>query len=73
MADDDDFLTRCVVDTSSRRFYLYSDQGHDKVVDCDTYEEFMGVLEFCRETLDDTTLSYAAPLEAPHENEPLSS
>lgn len=63
MSVDDDFLTRCVVDTSSRRFYLYSDQGHDKVVDCDTYEEFMGVLQFCRETLDDDTLSYAEPLE----------
>ena len=64
MSVDDDFLTRCVVDTSARRFYLYSDQGHDKVVDCDTYEEFMGVLQFCREVLDETTLSYAAPLEA---------
>ena len=61
---DDDFLTRCVVDPSSRRFYMYSDQCHDKVIDCDTLEEFMGVLEFCRETLDDSVLSYANPLVA---------
>ena len=62
MPVDDDFLTRCVVDTSSRRFHLYSDKGDDKVVDCDTYEEFMGVLQFCRETLDEDTLVYANPL-----------
>ena len=69
MSVDDDYLTRCVVDASTRRFYLYSDQGQDKVVDCDTYEEFMGVLRFCRETLDDDTLSYVDPLEAtPEEN-----
>ena len=47
---DDDFLTRCVVDPSSRRFYLYSDQGQDKVIDCDT--------------LEDSVLSYANPLVA---------
>ncbi len=62
MTADDDFLTRCVVDTSARRFHLYSDKGDDKVIDCDTYEEFMWVLQFCRETLDDDTLVYANPL-----------
>ena len=55
MTADDDFLTRCVVDTSARRFHLYSDKGDDKVIDCDTYEEFMGVLLYCRENLDDDT------------------
>jgi len=69
MPVDDDFLTRCVVDTSSRRFHLYSDQGQDKVVDCDTYEEFLGVLQFVRETLDDDTLVYANPLTQSRPNE----
>ena len=54
----DDFLTRCVVDPVARKFYLYSEQGDEKVVECDTIDQFMGVLELCRAMLDEETLAY---------------
>ena len=38
----DDFLSRCVVDPVARKFYLYSEQGDERVVDCETMEQFMG-------------------------------
>jgi hypothetical protein len=58
----EDFLTRCVVDPVARKFYLYSEQGDEKVVECDTIDQFMGVLELCRAVLDEDTLAYASPL-----------
>jgi hypothetical protein len=58
----DDYLTRCVVDPVKRKFYLYSEQGDEKVVDCETIDQFMGVLELCRAVLDEEILAYASPL-----------
>ena len=58
----DDFLTRCVVYPVSRRFFLYSSEGEERVVDCETVDQFMSVLEVCRDLLDDDTLAYADPL-----------
>lgn len=59
---EEDFLSRVVVDTSCRKFYLYSDNGDEKIIDCDTIDEFMNVLEFCRGVLDEDVLAYAGPL-----------
>ena len=58
----DDYLTRCVVDPVKRKFYLYSEQGDEKVLDCETVDQFMSVLELCRAVLDEDTLAYANPL-----------
>ena len=43
---DDEYLTKCVVDPSKRTVYLYSSEGDEKVVECDTVDEFMNVLSF---------------------------
>ena len=58
----EDYLTRCVVDPVARKFYLYSEQGDEKVVDCETVEQFMDALEVCRGVLDEETLAYADPV-----------
>jgi len=58
----DDFLSRCVVDPVTRKFYLYSEQGDEKVLDCETVDQFMSVLELRRAVLDEDTLAYANPL-----------
>lgn len=57
-----EYLTRCVVDPIKRTVYLYSSEGTEKQVTCDTVDEFMNVLEFVRATVDEDTLSYANPL-----------
>mgnify|MGYP001400564824 FL=1 len=59
---DDEYLTRCVVDTIRRTFYLYSSDGDEKVVKCDTVEEFMSVLDVVRKTAPDDIVSYADPI-----------
>jgi len=58
----DEYLSRCVVDPLKRTVYLYSSEGSEKQVSCDTLQEFMNVLQFVRATVDESTLSYVNPL-----------
>lgn len=58
----EEYLSRCVVDPTKRTVYLYSSEGTEKQVACDTVEEFMNLLAFVRAVLDEDTLSYANPL-----------
>ena len=58
----EEFLSRCVVDTLARKFYLYSTEGKEKVVECETVEQFMGVLEVVRATVSEDCLAYSNPL-----------
>jgi hypothetical protein len=58
----DEYLTRCVVDPIKRTVFLYSNEGAEKQVSCDTVEEFMNVLDFVRATVDEETLCYVSPL-----------
>lgn len=53
-----DVLNKVVVDLEKRKFYLYSNEGNERVVECETTEEFMNVLKLCREMLDEDTLKY---------------
>ena len=59
---EDEYLMKCVVDTVKRSFYLYSNEGEEKVVECDTVEQFMDVLEVVRDTCPEGRLIYAEPL-----------
>ena len=59
---EDEYLMKCVVDPAKRSFYLYSNEGDEKVVDCDTIEEFMNVLDVVRKTCPEERLVYAEPL-----------
>ena len=58
----DDFLSRCVVDPVARKFYLYSVNGDERVVDCETVDQFMSVLELVRDNCGDDILAYADPV-----------
>jgi hypothetical protein len=58
----EEYLTRCVVDTLARKFYLYSSEGGEKVVECETIDQFMNVLDVVRTQLDEETLVYSNPL-----------
>ena len=59
---DDASLTRCVVDPLKRKIYLYSSEGDEKTVDCETVDQFMNMLLFVRDTAGDEVLSYVNPL-----------
>ena len=64
MPEDDAYLTLCVVNTTARSFYLYSSDGSEKEVTCETTQQFMDVLKLCREVLheiDEDLLVYPEP------------
>ena len=58
----DDLLSKCVIDTSKRTVYLYSDGGDKKTVNCDTVEEFMIVLSVVRDKVEEERVFYSDPL-----------
>ena len=58
----DDLLSKCVIDTSKRKIYLYSDEGKENVVDCDTVDEFMSCLNFVRDMVEEDRVFYSDPL-----------
>ena len=60
--EEEDFLSRCVVDPVKRKFYIYSEQGDEREIECETVDQFMSVLELCRGLLDEDTLAYVDPL-----------
>ena len=48
-----------VIDVCTRSFLLISDQGNEKMVECETVNEFMNVLEVVTANLDEDQIEYA--------------
>jgi len=59
--EDEEWVSRCVVDPMKKTFYLYSNNGDEKVVDCDNIEQFMNVLEVVRAIMPEDILAYSNP------------
>ena len=63
---DDEYLTRVVIDVSSRTFRLYSNEGDVREIECDGPVDFLNILEFIREfeevgLLDSEIIAYSEP------------
>ena len=58
----DDLLSKCVIDTSKRTVYLYSDGGEKRTVQSDTVDEFMNVLNFVSDMVEEERVFYSDPL-----------
>ena len=50
---EDEYLSRCVVDTIQRKVHLYSDEGDTKTVECETVDR----LQSLQQHLDKLTIS----------------
>ena len=48
-----------VIDVCTRTFLLISDEGNEKLVNCDTVQEFMNVLEVVTANLSEDQIEYA--------------
>ena len=55
----DEYLTRVVIDTCARTFYMYSNEGEARSVRCDYIDEFMTVLALVRKVVDDNIIAYS--------------
>ena len=50
--DSDEGLVKCIIDIFGKKFHLYSDQGTNKVIECDTIDEFIERLSITRTICD---------------------
>ena len=59
MQSTEEFVENIIIDICSRSFLLMSDQGDEKVVECNTTDEFMSVLDVVTANLNDDQIEYA--------------
>ena len=59
---EDEYLTRVVVNPLSKSFLLISNMGEEKIVDCDSINQFVNVLEVVRNLVDEEDVAYVDPL-----------
>jgi hypothetical protein len=52
------FVQGVVIDICTRTFLLFSDQGDEKIIECETAEQFMNVMECCTSHLNDDQIEY---------------
>lgn len=55
----EEYVESIVIDICSRSFLLMSDRGDEKIVECDTTDEFMSVLDVVTANLNDDQIEYA--------------
>ena len=54
------YVAGVVIDVCTRSFLLLSDDGDEKMVECETANQFMNVLEVCTSNLNDDQIEYAS-------------
>ena len=52
-------VVKTIVDICSRSFKIVSDEGYIQLVQCESVQEFMDVLEVCQEFMDEDMLLYS--------------
>ena len=52
-------VVKTIVDICSRSFKIVSDEGYIQLVQCETVQEFMDVLEVCQDFMDEDMLVYS--------------
>ena len=57
--EEDEYLTRVVIDTCARTFHMYSNEGGKRKRVCDSVDEFMTVLELVRTVVDKDIIAYS--------------
>ena len=60
--EDDEYLTDVMVNVGARTFVMFSNEGTERKVECDTVDEFMEVLEMVRALVDDEIVRYISPV-----------
>jgi len=60
--EDDEYLTDVMVNVGSRTFVMFSNEGTERKVECDTVDDFMEILEMVRVLVDDEIVRYISPV-----------
>ena len=58
-------VVKTIVDICSRSFKIVSDEGYIQLVQCESVQEFMDVLEVCQDFMDEDMLVYSEIITKP--------
>jgi len=61
-------VVKTIVDICSRSFKIVSDEGHIQLVQCESVDEFMDVLEVVNDFMDEDMLVYSEIITKPKRN-----
>ena len=61
-------VVKTIVDICSRSFKIVSDEGYIQLVQCESIEEFMDVLEVCQEFMDEDMIVFSEVITKPKRN-----
>ena len=56
---DDDLVNRTIIDVCRRSFLIISDEGEERILSCETTEQFMDVMEVGTQLLEPERIKYA--------------
>tara|TARA_B100000700_G_scaffold231958_1_gene256788 strand:- start:140 stop:343 length:204 start_codon:yes stop_codon:yes gene_type:complete len=56
---DDDVVNRTIIDVCRRSFLIISDEGEERILSCETTEQFMDVMEVVTQLLEPERIKYA--------------
>ena len=56
---DDDVVNRTIIDVCTRSFLIISDDGEERMITCETTEQFMDVMEVVNKLLDPERIEYS--------------
>ena len=59
MKDENEYPLGLVIDLCTRSFLLLGDKGSERMLECDTIDEFMSVLQFATSSLEPYQIQYA--------------
>ena len=59
MIDPSEFVDHVVIDLCAKSFLLVGSKKEENLIECDTTDEFMGVLKVCKEYLKTDQIEYA--------------
>ena len=55
----DDIVNRTIIDVCTRSFLIISDDGEERMITCETTEQFMDVMEVVNKLLDPERIEYS--------------
>mgnify|MGYP001264147932 FL=1 len=61
-------VVKTIVDICSRSFKIVSDEGHIQLVQCESVDEFMDVLQVVNDFMDEDMLVYSEIITKPKRN-----
>ena len=61
-------VVKTIVDICSRSFKIVSDEGHIQLVQCESVQEFMDVLQVVNDFMDEDMLVYSEIITKPKRN-----